>query len=59
MHNTAMSDTAYHELGPPPVDATPPAYPLWNAGVHVALVVLAYIMLTIWVSFGPNECPKK
>ena len=41
-----------------------PPYPahipmLWSAGFNFGLVILAYVGLLVWISFGVAECPKK
>ena len=33
--------------------------PVWNAVSHLLLLVMAYVVLLVWVSFGAAECPKK
>ena len=50
-----VSDDDASTDAPPP----PPPSPMWQAGAHILLVVLAYAVLLVWVSFGPGECPKK
>ena len=32
---------------------------MWDMGFQLGLVVLCYIILVVWVSFGPAECPRQ
>ena len=34
-------------------------HPAWKAIVHILLTGVVYTVLLIWISFGPDECPKK
>ena len=40
-------------------DVEPPPNKLAHCVAHLFVVLLGYVILVVWTSFGSNECPKK